>query len=188
MKMMFQVCALLIIACVAMGSSCNGHEEPPTVVVVQQQEPKPQPQPQPKDDYTPSEADQARDNVVLPDHILQGSVAEEEYKHQEEIAQDNVRVVQEERIGTETTYLKVILKLFENEHVLKRVRSCIIATAQNNNYKITDERKPNAKGYEMKVWSELGPISVTETLTAALAEYAVDIERRADNLLIIKPR
>jgi len=116
----------------------------------------------------------------------------EEQRHEEKVEfSESVReadVMEEKDLtGREITYFAVEAKLFDDFDVLKQVRYSIVSACHDNNYKIVDEKNPTRKGFRFKIMSEMGPVSLTETITNALTDYAVRITRKNDNLLLIMP-
>jgi len=207
---------MVVIACwwIFVGATCHKDDPQPVKVEVtvkndqpsqQQQQPGPEIQPRPE---------RYHKGEIIPNQLAPDSRAEEDHKVKIDQSQDATRIVPEVKkdievktvnpetgapqlVNKETGqptgefYLRVEAKLFDDQDILKQVRQTIIDCAQNKNYRFEEEEgsgQLGRRGFAFKLWSELpGPISLTQTLEAALQEYIgrIRLSRKDERYILI---
>ncbi|WP_372364692.1 hypothetical protein [Candidatus Uabimicrobium sp. HlEnr_7] len=86
----------------------------------------------------------------------------------------------------EKTYLRVQIKNFDDRDTLGGIRQAILQGAHGN-YTIEEEDAPNRKSVYLKLWSDLSPINLRETLNNLFMNegYDVEFKNKSDHLLVI---
>lgn len=148
------------------------------------------PEPSVHNDVYVSEKEPVPESIVRHEDGTK-SVERQKYDEDKKFSEDRrVSYVMEEKdlTGKEITYYWVEVKLFDDRDKLENIRENMIAGCHARNYKITDEKYPNKKGFKLKLWSELGPISLHETIREILSDFELSIERKDEHLVVVTPR
>jgi hypothetical protein len=117
------------------------------------------------------------------------TVEQQRYEESKEVADQAKESFIPEVKKDKPTYFRVELKYFDDPEILKQVRYTIIQAAQSNNYTFKDEVSKNPRSWTCEIWSEMGPMSVEETISNALSNegYRATVTRKGDELLVITP-
>lgn len=156
--------------------------------VVYQPDPDPYPQPTPNPIH---------DDVHVPTNeelnIDPNADSYEQMKYNEEVEEvarpaRQSYTPEENHAPGEKIYLRVEIKNFDDRDTLMGIRQAILQGAHGN-YTIEEETAPNRKSVHLKLWSDLSPINLEETLNNLFMNEGYDVEfrRKSDHLLVIVP-
>lgn len=155
-------------------------------------EPQPMPDPQPQPEPNP-----IHDPVHIPTdeelNIDPNADSYEQMKYNEEVeevarpARQSYTPEANHTLG-ERTYMRVQIKNFDDRDTLMGIRQAILMGAHGN-YEIEEEDAPNRKSVYLKLWSNLSPINLRETLNNLFMNegYEVDMVNKTEHLLVVKP-
>lgn len=183
---------IIFMLCLVFAVGCPKKEEievrplPPDSDVVYQPEPMPYPEPNPI--HEPVHIPGPEDTNVAPGTP---TYEQERYNEEvEEVARPARQSYTPEANHTpgEKTYLRVQIINFDDREELKGIRN-LIFMASHGNYEIEEEVAPNLKSVYLKLWSDLSPINLRETLQNAFMNegYDGDFKLKSDHLLVITP-
>ncbi|BBM86463.1 hypothetical protein [Candidatus Uabimicrobium amorphum] len=162
---------------------------PPEDDVAYQPDPDPYP---PQQDTNP-----VHDDVHVPTdeelNIDPNADSYEQVKYNEEVEEvarpaRQSYTPEENHTPGEKTYLSIHIKNFDDRDTLMGIRQAILQGAHGN-YTIEQETAPNRKSVHLKLWSDLSPINLEETLNNLFMNegYEVEFRRKSDHLLVIVP-